>query len=330
MKISLSKRKIACWVAIAAVATIVVFQLPSPHKMYLSQLEDKANSGDLHAMLDLAQINSNGPRTAEELQNAFYWTSRAAATGNADAQFRLGDLFEKGVGTEINLAQAAANYSAAADQGHAPALRKLGLLYLKGNGVEKNSEKGYSYIEKAAEENDSVAQYLMGNQTSKRGNQSVDPTIPFGWYLRAAKQGYPWAQVKVAEYYSSGVAVPKSFEEEIRWLSLAANAGLKEAQHNLAERLRVQGDISGARKWHLKAALSGFNPSQKALGIMLSGGNAIRADLLEGYAWLNVAGVSDENARQQRDLLEERMSAEERINAQQRSQQILGVISEQN
>jgi len=45
------------------------------------------------------------------------------------------------------------------------------------------------------------------------------------WYLKAANQGHVTAQVLLAEAYESGIGVPISFKDSLRYYTMAAEAG---------------------------------------------------------------------------------------------------------
>lgn len=59
-----------------------------------------------------------------DLQQAVYWTRRAAIHGDWDGQYNLGSFYEEGVGVDIDLEQARHWYWLAAQQGHRLALQK--------------------------------------------------------------------------------------------------------------------------------------------------------------------------------------------------------------
>src|SRR5438552_1990792 len=60
--------------------------------------------------------------------------SRAAAAGQAEAQYRLGLLYARGHGVLADLPDAVAWYRRAAEQGHLGAQYQLSLIYQKGPG----------------------------------------------------------------------------------------------------------------------------------------------------------------------------------------------------
>ena len=45
------------------------------------------------------------------------------------------------------------------------------------------------------------------------------------WYLKAAEQGYAWAQHKLGVMYANGRGVPQNDAEAIKWFRMAADQG---------------------------------------------------------------------------------------------------------
>jgi len=87
---------------------------------------------------------------------------RAAAQGDADAQFNLAVLFEEGRGVTQEAPAAARYYALAAAQGHLAAQTNLGLLYIEGRGVKRNLATAYQWIEAAASRGYAKASYALG------------------------------------------------------------------------------------------------------------------------------------------------------------------------
>lgn len=65
-----------------------------------------------------------GIGVAKDLQQAFYWTERAAVHGDRDGQCNLAYIFENGMGVEVDLEKAKSWYRKAALQNHDIAIDK--------------------------------------------------------------------------------------------------------------------------------------------------------------------------------------------------------------
>ena len=66
----------------------------------------------------------------QDYEQAVRWYAKAAAQGNARAQFNLGVCYENGNGVECDMDMAAALYTAAAEQGNQNAIAALERLEL--------------------------------------------------------------------------------------------------------------------------------------------------------------------------------------------------------
>ena len=101
-------------------------------------------------------------------------------------------------------------------------------------------------------------------------------------------------------------------------LAEAGNAG---AQHNLA-RMYYNGygvpqDYKEAVKWYEKAAQQGDAGAQYNLGFMYAKGQGVLQDYVRAHMWWNIAASSGyENAANNRNIIEGKMTAEQVAEAQ--------------
>ena len=84
------------------------------------------------------------------LEVAAMWCGKAAAQGDAAAQYNLSSYYHDGTGVEKNLEISAMWCGKAAAQGVARAQHNLSIYYLKGTGVDKNFEIAAMWCGKAA------------------------------------------------------------------------------------------------------------------------------------------------------------------------------------
>ena len=148
----------------------------------VTQLYQKAQSGDAQAQLDLANHYYTGEGVEKNEQGAVIWYRKAAEQGHAVAQFNLAYCYHNGIGVEKNEREAVIWYKEAARQGLAVAQNTLANCYFNGVGVEKNAQ---------------------------------DAVI---WYIRAAEQGYAEAQGNLAYCYYNGIGVEKNYQEANKYL----------------------------------------------------------------------------------------------------------------
>ena len=149
-----------------------------------------------------------------------------------------------------------------------------------------------------------------------------------GNYLRAvliwkplAENGDPWAQVSLGEMYQQGKGVPQDYVKAAYWYQAAAEQGLDLAQINLArlydDGLGVQQDYAEAFRWYLAAARQGMLYAQARLGEAYLLGHGVPQSDVKAHMWFNIASTArSETAREQRDLIETRLTEQEIAQAQ--------------
>ena len=115
------------------------------------------------------------------------------------------------------------------------------------------------------------------------------------WYRKAAEQGYANAQSALGIFYAKGEGLAKDSVQAVLWFR--------------------------------KAAEQGNAIAQSALGYCYSKGEGVAKDEIEAYAYWNLAGVTNENARMHLAILEEKMSPDARLLGQQRTKQLEKEIS---
>ena len=101
------------------------------------------------------------------------------------------------------------------------------------------------------------------------GGVARDPTKAIGWYRRSAEAGIPEAQFNLAHCLANGRGAPRDDAEAFIWMRRAAEQGLTDAQYLLGVML-VQGrgtapDRVAARDWLGRAAAEGQSYAQELL-----------------------------------------------------------------
>lgn len=174
-----------------------------------------------------------------------------------------------------------------------------------------------AWYEREAAKGSAKAQFLLGLLSERgAGKRKKDISAAFKWFLKAAEQGHPQAQYKIAAAYHFGKGIAANPELAVRWYRRAAGQGVAEAQHNLAHMLlngtgtaRSPGE---AARWYAENARHGFGPSQLALGYLYLQGAGVKADTADAWAWFRAAesrGV--DGAAKARAETEERLSLED-------------------
>jgi len=109
--------------------------------------------------------------------------------------------------------------------------------------------------------------YLEGKGVRRNDNTA------FEWYCRAAEQGLPKAQFKVASMHFEGkCGQSRDINEAAKWFHKAAMQGHESGQLNTAVIFYERGDFEGAVCWFHKAATQGNTEANFRLGDIYSQG----------------------------------------------------------
>ncbi|MCB1726058.1 MAG: sel1 repeat family protein [Gammaproteobacteria bacterium] len=111
---------------------------------------------------------------------------------------------------------------------------------------------------------------------------------------RQAHQGDAWAQLNLGAAFDHGIAgQPIDPVQAVYWYRRAAEAGIAEAQFNLAHCLATgtgtPRDDAAALRWMLRAATQGLVDAQFLAGAMLAEGVGAAADRTAALLWLRRA-----------------------------------------
>lgn len=153
--------------------------------------------------------------------------------------------------------QAAFNWNMlAASHNNIDAQNNLGLMYENGFGVPQDGGKAFDWFMKAAQQGDGNAEANLGVMYLGRDDFPKNYQMAFYWFKKSADQGIIQGKIGLASLYYNGLGCPQDFQKA----------------HDL----------------YLQSAQQGSNDAQAALGLMLASGNNAE-DLLQAYAWLNIA-----------------------------------------
>lgn len=227
-----------------------------------------ANKGNVNAMLGVAQLYAGYPGH-EDLDSAYFWSDKAAKTGNGEAYFFLSlletdkarvkgipvdtskivDYLQKGV--KLNDSQClsglaslyylgqgvkqdkkkAFNMLSLADQSKLSpdGLALLGEMYELGEVTQQNFNAAVKYYTEAASKDNAYAICKMGNFYQLGQGVEKNDSLAFIQYSKAANVGNAWAQRCVAICFLEGTGVEKNNANAIQWFKTAAKNGDPEA-----------------------------------------------------------------------------------------------------
>ena len=173
----------------------------------------------------------------------------------------------------------------------------------------------------------------------------------FSWQLAAAQTASPAAnidtdllaraiagdaaaQVEVGEHYAQAAAAEhyrdrgaEEYQLAADWYRKAADQKSVAAELHLAALYRdggngFQRDMAQAAAWYTKAAEQGDVGAQGTLGVLYSMGQGVPHDDIEAYFWFDIAasvkGPSQEKYAANRQMIGQRITADELANVQDR------------
>ncbi|MBT6441163.1 MAG: SEL1-like repeat protein [Alphaproteobacteria bacterium] len=286
---------------------------------------------------------------AGDLKAAHSHWNKAAAAGDADAQYNLATLYQSGLGIDADPDAAATLYAeaarrlvpvaavaltrikragygvdiraqdaldylqGAASRGSALAQFELAIAYDRGIGVTQNHASAALWYQRAARQGMREAQYNLGVLFDEGLGAPRDHEAAREWYMKAAERGSAAAQNNIGYLHEKGFGVPQDMAEAARWYRKAADAGLAVAQNNLGIMYHygygVPRDLKTAITWYRSAANGGDPGAQNSLGLVLANGLGMPRDPVEAMSWFILAGDAPGDIGDQARANRDRFSA---------------------
>ena len=304
-------------------------------ELAINWLTKAADIGDIEAQSILASVYANTRQihfirveVPKDEKKAFMWAERAARNGGANEWCFLGRMYAEGIGVPQDDRKAFNWIKMAADQGNEAAMKDLIPMYRFGYGVQQDCGEAAMLLRHFAEQGDAKSQYKLGMMYFTGDGIPRDYREAAVWFTRVAGQGNTKAQYRLGVMYANGDGVPRDFKEAVKWYRKAARQGSPvRAWTNLGNHYYngdgVPQDYKEAVNWYTKAAGRGYVPAQHQLGLMYANGEGVPRDNILGYAWLAASG--SHIIREDRDLLEARLSPEEVAKARELSKTLVKV-----
>jgi len=181
-----------------------------------------------------------------------------------------------------------------------------------------------------AEAGDAAARFKMAGFYARGEGVAQDLVEAVRWLTLAAEQGYAPAQNNLAVCYSTGAGVPKDQAKAIGWIRKSADQGYARAQCYLALSYAkgegVPRDQAQAIDWFRKSAAQGFPDALNHLGYCHSQGRGVPKDEAEAFACWSVAARTHEGAARNLELLEKKISDQNRLRGGVRRDELLRQI----
>jgi hypothetical protein len=244
----------------------------------------------------------DGRGVDQNFQEAFRLYKKAAAQGEAGAQYALGGMYYLGQCAPKNFTEAANWFLKAAKQNHPEAQRALGWAYDKGQGVPKSRDEAIKWFTKAARMGHKGAINTLKKMgvtlepepalpkeeelvdlapaAEEESEQKTQEATDLERLIQAAHRGDPESQYKLSRCYYRGIGAPQDMAEAQKWLEKAASKGYVEAQFSLGVMY-----YKDAVKWFQRAAENGSDKAQFSLGVMYLDGRGVQRDRSMAIHW---------------------------------------------
>lgn len=194
-------------------------------------LEKAVEQESVPAQKALANIYAT-PGSNQAAERAFQYASKAAATGDKECLYLLGNMYRSGFGCEKDLSKAIETFEQCPDTEDSKLLIAASKVEL--NGGKFDGTTFPVYLE-AAEGGNAAAQFFVAQCYYNGEGVAQNQQTAMEWMEKAAQQGHPYAQYACAMQYLSGEGVvAKDTDKGIDLLKKSAEAGLPEAQADLA------------------------------------------------------------------------------------------------
>jgi localization factor PodJL len=159
----------------------------------------------------------------------------AAAMGNADAQFVIASRYLNGEnGVAQDHAKAAYWYGKAAAAGNAPAQYRLGTFYERGVGVARDMKAALGWYERAAALGNVKAMHNAAVLAAGGGADKPDYPRAFKWFSLGAAHGLKDSQFNLAVLLERGLGTKANAKEALFWYSIAAKQNDADADKRAA------------------------------------------------------------------------------------------------
>jgi polysaccharide export outer membrane protein len=145
------------------------------------------------------QGGSGGKGVPQNDRDAMAWFAKAAANGDANAQWKLGLGYLKGIGVPQDERKAAEWFKTAANQGHIRAQSALSDLYFDGRVVPRDYIRAYTWASIAAglRANDNDRLKVIGSRMTAVQIEEAHRRISSWWERQKLKPGNPVVPVSL-------------------------------------------------------------------------------------------------------------------------------------
>jgi len=186
---------------------------------------------------------------------------------------------------ENNPSEALTWFKKAADANDVSAQMYCASAYLFGVGVNKNPDLAKRYYILAARNGNAIAQYTLAASFLET-HQSANKKLGLIWLNKSLLQGNPEAQLMMAELYASGTLVNKDMIKAKELVTASIASGYKPAVYQMGQIALLDGNVTEARDWFVKAAEAHSVVADIALSKLYGDPKSSLYDLHTSFLWM--------------------------------------------
>jgi len=242
-----------------------------------------------------------------QIAEAVNLATQSANSGDPEGMCVLAQMYYHGAGMIQDVEMAVHWYKRAADAGYPEAMYEYAVFCAEGECVPKSMVESNKYMLQAANLGYAPAEFQMGLRCADEEKYQE----AFSWYMKAAKQGVPGAQLFAGESYEYGEGVEQNLSEALNWYRAAADQGNTDAMVSAAKILGAlvanftyQPDeemFQEAFHWLSKAVEAGNLEAHFFLAVMYLDGLGVQQNDKLAYEYLKLA--ADAGHEQSKEFL---------------------------
>ena len=209
---------------------------------------ETASHGWLNSMKKLAYILRYEKKSPQNLNEAFKWYLKAASLDDHESMIAVGDMLRDGHGTEQNPTQAIEYYKKVANNRHADKVDRKVAVYRLAYTYENFLEDGKNaikWLKKSFRLGNTDARLKIAEIYRDGKGIKADGEKAIEWFTKILDDksllnfDRYFPALEIAKMYRKGIAVPRSDEKSIKYLKLAANAGIPIARIAFDELVKI-------------------------------------------------------------------------------------------
>lgn len=211
------------------------YPCPEDYDEALRWFRKAAAEGDAAAEYMVGECHYYGHGTDEDISEALNWYRKAAEHGYVYGQLDVADILSNGDdGVKADPVEAFFWYGKAAEQKNPRATARLGICYEEGEGVKADPAKAFEYYRKAAELESPLGCYRLALAHAEGIGTEVSSAEAVRWMERAVNLNYSRAINTLGIWYRQGRQVPHDPVRAFELFGQAAEAGFSFGKINLA------------------------------------------------------------------------------------------------